>query len=145
MKASLELVHTLDESQLGDLHRLYQKQWWSPGRKLEDIRTMLAHSSKVFGLVQPETGQLVAFCRVMTDFVYRGLLNDVMVDDRYQGQGLGRRLMEAVAGDPDLSKVQSIGLWCKPDLVPLYEKFGFRCGNEEYAWMQTGALIGGDR
>jgi len=106
---------------------------------------MLAHSSRVYALVETGTGRLVAFCRVLTDFVYRGLLNDVMVDEDRQGEGIGRRLLELVASDPDLARVQSIGLWCKPHLVPLYEKFGFQSANAEYCWMQTGSLIAPDR
>jgi GNAT superfamily N-acetyltransferase len=138
---ALKLVHELNESQIHDLVQLYRKQWWSQGRALDDVRTMLSNSSKIYALVDPDTGRLVAFCRVLTDFVFRGLLHDVMVDDEFQGQGLGRRLMEAVGSDPDLARVQSIGLWCKPNLVPLYEKFGFETGNTEYCWMQKGSLI----
>ena len=140
MNESLKLVHELNESQVNDLVQLYHRQWWSQGRALEDVRTMLSHSSKIYALIEPDTGRLVAFCRVLTDFVFRGLLHDVMVNDDLQGQGLGRRLMEAVRSDPDLAKVQSIGLWCKPNLVPLYQKFGFEVGNAEYRWMQTGQL-----
>ncbi|QDT53522.1 Acetyltransferase (GNAT) family protein [Caulifigura coniformis] len=141
MNPSLSLVHTIDESQLEQLHRLYGKQWWSQGRALEDIRTMLVHSSRVYALIDQDTGRLVAFCRVMTDFVFRGMLHDVMVEDDWQGQGVGKQLMEAVTRDPDLSRVQSIGLWCKPNLVPLYQKFGFEQANADYCWMQTGSLI----
>jgi GNAT superfamily N-acetyltransferase len=141
MKDRLTLVHTLNESQLAQLVDLYRKQWWSQGRSLDDVRTMLAHSSRVYGLVETGTGRLVAFCRVLTDFVFRGLLHDVMVVDARQGEGIGRYLMEIVASDPELARVQSIGLWCKPDLVPLYEKFGYQKANAEYCWMQTGSLI----
>jgi len=138
---SLSLVHQIDEPLLAQLSSLYQKQWWSQGRALDDIRDMLTHSSKVYALVEQETGRLVAFCRVMTDFVFRGMLHDVMVEDDWQGQGVGKQLMEAVTQDPDLARVQSIGLWCKPNLVPLYQKFGFEQANADYCWMQTGSLI----
>ncbi len=138
---SLKLVHELNEPQIQQLLDLYSQQWWSPGRSLADVRTMLAHSSKIYALIEPDTGNLVAFCRVLTDFVFRGLLHDVMVDQSRQRQGIGRQLMEAVTRDPDLARVQSIGLWCKPDLVPLYQKFGFEIGNTEYCWMQSGSLI----
>jgi GNAT superfamily N-acetyltransferase len=141
MPDSLKLVHELSEPQIDQLVQLYHKQWWSLGRSPKDVRTMLAHSSKVYALIEPDTDRLVAFCRVLTDFVFRGLLNDVMVDESCQGQGIGRRLMEAVRSDPDLANVQSIGLWCKPHLVPLYQKFGFEISNTGYCWMQTGSLI----
>ena len=141
MNDSLKLVHELNESQINQLLDLYHKQWWSLGRTLEDVRTMLAHSSKVYALIEPDTGRLVGFCRILTDFVFRGLLHDVMVDESRQGQGLGRRILEAVANDPELARLQSLGLWCKPDLVPLYQKFGFEISNTGYCWMQTGSYI----
>ncbi len=132
----LILVHQLNESQTVQLWELYQQQWWSAGRSLADVREMLAATSLIFGLVDSLNGRLVGFCRVLTDFTFRGMLYDVIVDGTFRQQGLGRRLMEAVRDDPRLSRVQSISLWCKPELVPLYEKFGFAVASGECVWME---------
>ncbi len=130
------LISQLEESHLLQLHALFQRQWWSEGRSVEGVRIMANHSSALFALVEQGTDRLVAFCRVVTDFAFRGMLHDVIVDDDFQGQGIGRRLMEAVIQDPRLADVDVIGLWCRPELVPLYEKFGFEPANQAYCWMQ---------
>ena len=136
MPDDLILVHELSEPLIEQLHALYQRQWWSQGRSLDDVRTMASHTSVLYALVDSKTDRLVAFCRVITDFAFRGMLQDVIVDEESRGQGIGRRLMEAVIGDPRISGVDVIGLWCKPELVPMYERFGFERANEEYCWLQ---------
>ncbi len=136
MNDALNLVHELNEEQLIQLHNLYQLQWWSRGRTLEDVRTMVDGSSLVFALVAADSGRLVAFCRVLTDFAFRGMLHDVMVEEQARCHGVGRRLMEAVTTHPRLRRVEAIGLWCKAELVPLYQKFGFEQANANYCWMQ---------
>jgi GNAT superfamily N-acetyltransferase len=140
MSANFQLVHVLSKSRVEQLHALYQRQWWSQGRTLDDVRTMLANSSLVFAFVEPDSGRLVAFCRLLTDFAFRGTLHDVMVDEAFQRQGIGRRLMDAVISHPRLAAVKAIGLWCKPELVPLYRQYGFLPANEDYCWLQRGQL-----
>jgi GNAT superfamily N-acetyltransferase len=70
-------------------------------------------------------GRLVAFVRVITDFVYKGLVLDVIVDPAYRGTGLGTRLMDEVVEHPELRDVAHLELYCRPELEPFYERWGF--------------------
>src|SRR3954469_3522440 len=47
----LQQVETLTESQLADLHVLYQNEWWSKGRSLDDVRQMVEGTSLIIGFV----------------------------------------------------------------------------------------------
>lgn len=47
----LQQVETLTESQLADLHALYQSEWWSKGRSLDDVRLMTENTSRIIGFV----------------------------------------------------------------------------------------------
>lgn len=127
-------VETLTESQVVDLHKLYQLEWWSKDRSLDDVRSMVANSSLIFGYVDGAE-RLVAFCRVLTDFVFRATIYDVIVAESLRGQGLGRELMEAVSSHPRLQRVSTLWLCCHPDLVPFYEKWGFVVFQEGPVWM----------
>lgn len=38
----------------------------------------------------------MAFARILTDYVYKALILDVIVEPAYRGRGLGRLLMESI-------------------------------------------------
>jgi RimJ/RimL family protein N-acetyltransferase len=119
-------VACLDAGQAEQLHRLYQAEWWTKGRSLVDVRRMLASANLVFGLLEPDSGRLVGFTRVLTDDVYKALVLDVIVAPDRRGEGLGERLMRRVLDHPRLAGVQDFELYCAPDMEPFYERFGFR-------------------
>ena len=118
-------INTLDEEQAEQLHRIYQHEWWSKGRTLADVKEMLLHSDYVFGICRADSGQLVAFARVLSDRVFRAFIFDVIVAAEYRDQGLGLSLVEQIASHPELSRIQSIQLSCLPEMMPFYQKFGF--------------------
>ncbi|UUO06269.1 GNAT family N-acetyltransferase [Blastopirellula sp. J2-11] len=123
---SIRQVAALSEPQLAELTTLFQDLWWTPGRQMDDVRIAIGNSSLVIGLIDDAAGdQLVGFCRVLTDFVYRAMLHDVVVDPAYRGQQLGRRLMDAVIEHPRLRNVDTITLACSAEMIPFYRQFGF--------------------
>jgi GNAT superfamily N-acetyltransferase len=120
-----DFIPALDETHVVQLFDLYQREWWSRHRRLSDVRAMLGASDLVFGFVERDTRQLAAFSRVLTDFVYKAIVFDVIVAAPHRKTGLGRRLLETVVHDPRLRPVQHIELYCRPNLVAFYRKFGF--------------------
>ncbi|HEY7283295.1 MAG TPA: GNAT family N-acetyltransferase [Actinomycetota bacterium] len=121
----LRLVDRLDGALPEQLHRLYLGEWWTNRRELDDVRRMLDGSDVVIGLVDEDTGALAGFARVITDFVYKALVLDVIVDPGRRGTGLGARLMDEVVGHPLLRDVLHFELYCRPELVPFYARWGF--------------------
>ncbi len=85
---------------------------------------MLQNTDIIIGFCEVETQKLVGFTRVITDYVYRAVLWDVMVEESYRGQGLGKALVEAVINHPSLQEVEAISLVCLPEMVPFYENLG---------------------
>jgi len=122
---AVRLIDRLSDKQVEELTALYQKEWWSQRRKLDDVRRMLAGTDFVFAFEDADSKELVAFARVLTDTVYRAYLFDVIVKESQRGQGLGRAVVEAVVKHPTLATVEKLFLWCRPELVPFYEEFGF--------------------
>ncbi|MDY7016250.1 MAG: GNAT family N-acetyltransferase [Cyanobacteriota bacterium] len=120
-----EIVGQLNEEQLEALQQLYQETWWGKGRKQAAIRRMLHHSDIIVGLCEPIGGKLVGFSRILTDYVYRATIWDVIVDPAYQGRGLGRAIVQAVIHHPDLQEVETFLLICLPEAIAFYEKVGF--------------------
>ena len=120
-----EKIEQLTSGQLSDLHRMYQEEWWTKGRKLEDVRRMVQHSNVIVGFCDAESKRLVAFARVLTDYVYKALVLDVIVVAESRGRGLARALMDTVVAHPSLASVRHFELYCRPELMPLYHKWGF--------------------
>jgi predicted GNAT family N-acyltransferase len=118
-------VEQIDDRLRGDLMELYRHEWWTNERRGEDVALMLQHTDLVVGLCAGPDGPLVGFTRVLTDRVFKALIFDVIVAEAHRNSGLGRRLIEYVLDHPMLARVRHIELYCKPELIPFYEQWGF--------------------
>jgi predicted GNAT family N-acyltransferase len=86
---------------------------------------MLQHTDLVVGACTDPGDQLVGFTRVLTDRVYKALIFDVIVAEGHRKTGLGRSLIEYVLDHPMLADVRHLELYCRPELIPFYEQWGF--------------------
>lgn len=82
---------------------------------------MLDHSDVV--LCAWDGDRLVGFGRVLTDFIYRATIWDVIVDQAYQKQGIGTELVQGILNHPKLKKVELFWLCTRRPVF--YEKLGF--------------------
>ncbi len=85
---------------------------------------LVANSSMLFGIID-EQDSLIAFCRVLTDRCIFAYIYDVIVKSDFRNQGLGNMLFEAVLTHPELSKLNSIELVCRKEMMEYYQKYGF--------------------
>jgi GNAT superfamily N-acetyltransferase len=122
---SLQPVTSLTDTQVRELHQLYQNEWWTKGRSLEQIERMLDHSDYVFGLCDSETRNLVAFARLLTDRTFKAFIFDVIVAPAHRKRGVGKVIIDRILAHPDLVSVKHFELYCLPELVPFYERWGF--------------------
>jgi len=122
------ITEQLNDLQIEQLHDLFQQLWWTRGRTMEEISTMLKNSIS-FGVIENDTQHLVGYARVLTDEIKYAFIFDVMTTEQLRGKGLGKIIMDAIIGHPKLQNVKSFELTCKPDMVGFYEKFNF---SEDY-------------
>lgn len=121
----IDRIEQLTESQLDDLRRLYEHEWWTQGRTAAQVRRLVENSDVIVAFGETDSKRLVAFARVVTDFAIKAIIFDVIVDGDCRGQGLGTTLFDAVVAHPALQAVRHLELYCLPDLVPYYERWGF--------------------
>jgi N-acetylglutamate synthase-like GNAT family acetyltransferase len=94
---------------------------WSDNIPFERVKTSIENSLN-FGLLHKE--KQIGFARVISDFSTIAYLGDIYVLDTFRGQGLSKKLMDAVIGHPDLKGLRRwILLTSTADW--LYEKYGF--------------------
>ena len=86
------------------LVRLFQQAPWAKGRTLEDAREMLRHTD--VAVMAWDGDVLIGFGRVLTDYVYRATIWDVIVDKAYQDQGVGTDIVQRILNHPRLKKVE---------------------------------------
>ncbi|KAF3889868.1 MULTISPECIES: GNAT family N-acetyltransferase [Nostocales] len=118
------VVHHLTEHQISQLLDLYKQEFWSQKRKRDDVVKMLAATDIAIALVD-DSDQLIGFTRVLTDFVYRATIYDVIVKSTHRNKGLGSQLLDSVVNHPKLASVEQIALYCLPEMIPFYEKWNF--------------------
>jgi predicted GNAT family N-acyltransferase len=119
------VVRTLDRGDAPGLYALFQSHEGWDWRKIEDVRAAVANAADAVGLVDTETGELVAAARILTDFVFYARIYDVIVAADHCGQGLGTRLLEAVVERPAVTETKRVTLSCDERLVGFYEQVGF--------------------
>ena len=100
---------------------LFHQAPWAKGRSVDDAKEMLRHTDLT--LCVWDGDRLIGFGRVLTDFIYRATIWDVIVDRAYQGQGVGTEIVRRILNHPRLKRVELF--WLCTRRPGFYEKLGF--------------------
>lgn len=101
--------------------RLLHLTYWA-GDRPQDVVERSIRGSVCYGAYD-ETGRQVGFARVVTDYATTYYLCDVVVTPDRRGDGVGKALVAAVTGDPELKG--QMGILVTKDAHGLYEQYGF--------------------
>jgi len=104
-----------------DVQQLLKQTGWASARDIPGIEKMLANSFLTVGVWDDD--RLIGFARVLSDGVYRALIDDVVVDESYRGKGIGTEMMKHLLSR--LEQVEEIFLRTGKEMVPFYERLGF--------------------
>lgn len=104
------------------IHAALTRMYWCEGIPRETLDKAIDHSLP-FG-VYTAAGAQVGFARVVTDRATFAYLCDVYVLESHRGNGLSKRLIEAITAHPDLQGLRRFSLVTR-DAHTLYEQFGF--------------------
>ena len=102
--------------------------FWAQGRTPAQLRRMLAGSQAVVSAWRGD--RLVGFGRASSDGAFRAVLWDVVVAGDEQGQGLGRRVVEALLQAPALQGVERVYLMTT-NSAGFYTQLGFESGDSQ--------------
>jgi ribosomal protein S18 acetylase RimI-like enzyme len=105
-----------------ELRDLYRFAHWGKSRSVEQIERMINGTSLCFSVRNDD--KLVAFCRMLTDFVFRGAIWDIIVHPDHQGRGLGSKLLNYALTHPAVKVVPVITVYAS-DMTLFLERRGF--------------------
>jgi N-acetylglutamate synthase-like GNAT family acetyltransferase len=96
--------------------------FWAQDRQREELERAIQFSNPVTTVWDGEV--LIGFARATSDSVYRAVIWDVVIDEGYQNQGLGRKLVQTLISHPDMSKVERVYLFTTHQQA-FYKRIGF--------------------
>jgi GNAT superfamily N-acetyltransferase len=100
---------------------LSQDSYWAKNIPRETVERAMEHSL-CWGGGDGDTQ--VGFARVITDYATFAYLADVFVVESHRGRGIGKLIMQAIAGHPELQGLRRWHLVTR-DAHALYAQFGF--------------------
>jgi GNAT superfamily N-acetyltransferase len=131
----MKVICEFSEKHIEQLRVLYQGEWWTRGRSLEDTRKCVLGSQLCIGIAS-ENDDLTGFVRVLTDFTFKALIFDVIVAQSERGKGIGNKMLSLVKNHEHLKSVRHFELYCLPEMLSFYEKHGFSANVGEIKLMR---------
>ncbi|MEM1120408.1 MAG: GNAT family N-acetyltransferase [Bacteroidota bacterium] len=104
------------------IHSYLKDAYWCKNIPMEIVQKSIK-GSLCFGVYHRD--KQVGFARVVSDFATFAYLADVFILPNYQGQGLGKFLIQTIMDYPDLQEIRTFSLATK-DAHGLYTQFGFK-------------------
>ena len=123
-----EFTISTNKSKL-DINAIYNflsiESYWAKGRSIETIQKSI-NNSLCFGVYEDK--KQIGFARVVTDLSTTYYICDLFVLPEYQGNGIGKAMVEFIIAHPSLKNLS--GLLLTADAHGLYEKYGFENSEE---------------
>lgn len=101
---------------------LLRQSHWAKNRPVEIIAKTI-ETSLCFSIYRNDIQ--IGFARVVSDYAVYSLILDVIIDEKYRGNGLGKKLIEFIDNHPSIKNTSKV-LWTK-----YAEELYFKCGFKE--------------
>ncbi len=120
----MKVIYQFSEKQIKQVHQLYKTVWWAKERSLEETAACINGSQICIGIMD-DNNELIAFTRILSDFIYKAIIFDLIVCEQQRGNGIGQKMMGLIKNHKQLKKVKHFELYCLPEMEPFYASFGF--------------------
>lgn len=131
-----EVSFDFAEFQFDRVHRWLASSYWSPNVR-RDVFENAVRSSLCVGTFIRDVSEVVqvGFARAVTDRATFAWLADVYVDEPHRGQGLARRMANALVDHPDMRTIRR-WLLATRDAHGVYSALGFTPLADPARWME---------
>jgi len=107
-----------------ELAYMYQEAGWIEKPDKEQMEKSVITQSEWF-VARDSDKKLLGIGRIITDYVRYAFIVDIIIKEEYQGQGLGKKIMNDIIAQCRLLGLESVNLWPSEGKVPFYESLGF--------------------
>ena len=109
---------------LNKLQKLLENNtFWAKNRKIKDLKNCLANSDVIVSLWVGN--EIVGFGRALTDGIYRGVLWDIVIDQKYQGKGFGKLIVQSLLSSKKIKNTKKLYLMTTNKKL-FYSQFEFK-------------------
>ena len=102
--------------------------FWAKNRTIKDLKKCLANSDVVISLWVGN--EIVGFGRGLTDGIYRGVLWDIVIDQKYQGKGFGKIIIKNILSTKEIKNTKKLYLMTTNKKL-FYSQMGFQEVNSQ--------------
>lgn len=106
---------------------------WGPGPSLEQTKLAMKHT--LFRVSVFDGDRIVAMARMIGDMGLDYYIKDVIVRPEYQGNGIGRILINELLSYINNNGISGTSIFVElcamPDKIPFYQKFGFEANEAQ--------------
>lgn len=96
-----------EKIQIPVVEELLKQSYWAGSREIQSLPKTI-ENSLCFGVYLKENDLQIAFGRVITDYTTAYYLCDVIVDEKYRSQGIGKALVERIITDERLTPLKGM-------------------------------------
>ena len=82
--------------------------FWAKNRTINDLKQCLANSDVIVSLWVGY--EIVGFGRALTDGIYRGVLWDIVIDQKHQGKGFGKLIIKKLLSSKKIKNTKKLYL-----------------------------------
>jgi ribosomal protein S18 acetylase RimI-like enzyme len=109
-----------------ELEELCDRVGWAR-RPLRKVKKAIEHSFLVVSMweVIGKKRRLIGFARATSDHAFNATIWDVVVDPKFQSQGLGKAMMKYAISQLRSADISNITLFADPQVVKFYQRLGF--------------------
>jgi len=97
--------------------------FWAKDRTISDLKKCLANSDVIISVWVGK--EIVGFGRALTDGIYRGVLWDIVIDQNYQGKGLGKLILNNLLSSKKIKNTKKLYLMTTNKKL-FYSQFDFK-------------------
>jgi len=96
-------------------------------RPFRKVKTAIEHSFLTISLFYNESNkqELIGFARATSDQAFNATIWDVVIHPSFQGNGLGKTLMDQIIQELRCADITTITLFADPQVVSFYKTLGF--------------------
>jgi predicted GNAT family N-acyltransferase len=120
----MTIIYSFSDKHIKQLYQLYKDVGWGSQRSMEGTKSCVQNSQICIGILD-NGNNLIGFTRILSDFIYKAFIFDVIVSDEHRGNGLGQKLMGLAKHHEKLKKVKHFELYCLPEMEAFYSSIGF--------------------